>query len=323
MTDIVFMGTPELSAVILRALILAGYNIQAVVTQPDRPSGRKREIVFSPVKQLALEHDIKLLQPSKVRDPKFIKTLEDLDPVLLVTAAYGQILPKEILDIPHASINVHASLLPEYRGASPIQRAIFDGKEKTGVTIMLMDEGMDTGDILTQTEVAVPDDMNAESLTELLAAEGASLLVETIPDFLTGKIKPQKQDESLASTIRPVLKKEGRIDWDKSARDIHNLIRGALPWPVAYTSYEGKRVSILKSRVPGQEETEALLADGEIADYKAGSLIVADRKTRLLVKTGEGIIEILNLKMAGCRDLCSHECAHNFQSGEILGGDCR
>ncbi|MDY0405929.1 methionyl-tRNA formyltransferase [Virgibacillus sp. 179-BFC.A HS] len=243
MKKIVFMGTPEFSVRVLQVLLASEYEVVLVVTQPDRPKGRKKILTPSPVKEEALKHGIPIFQPEKLRND--FQTIQDCNPDLIVTAAYGQILPREVLEAPkYGCVNVHASLLPKLRGGAPIHYAIMQGYEETGVTIMFMAEKLDAGDMLNQKSIPITEHDHVGSMHDKLSELGAELLMETLPDLFAGNITPQKQNEAEA-TFAPNIKREQEIiNWEKSDRDIYNLIRGLHPWPVAYTRYEGKPMKI-------------------------------------------------------------------------------
>ena len=248
------MGTPEFAVSSLQALIQAGEEVIAVVTQPDKPKGRGKRLASPPVKELALRYNIPVLQPVKIRDEGFISIMKDLHPDIIVVIAYGKILPKAVLDIPpKGCINVHASLLPKYRGAAPINWAIINGEKETGVTTMLMDEGMDTGDILLTERISIkPEDTTAD-IHDRLKHVGATLLVETIKGVQSRTLRPIPQAHAQA-TYAPMLKKEdGRIDWGMGPQEIINLIRGLNPWPGAYTRWEGMQIKIFKAEVISSE----------------------------------------------------------------------
>lgn len=243
------MGTPDFAANSLRALWESEDEIVAVVTQPDREQGRGRRTVPSPIKVLAQERQIPALQPEKISDPHFFSRLKDYEPELIVVVAYGQILSKAILSLPRfGCINVHASLLPRYRGAAPIQWAIIIGEERTGVTIMQMDEGMDTGDILLQKEISIETEDNLETLSDRLSRLGADALLETLKLLKPGKLKAKAQNSSQASYAPRLSKEDGEIDWGKGAGEINNLIRGMNPWPGAFTYLEGKTLKIFGAK---------------------------------------------------------------------------
>lgn len=278
--DIVFMGTPEFSVPSLKALI-DNFNVKAVVTQPDRPKGRGKRISISPVKEVALKNNIEVLQPVKIKkDIAVIERLKQINPDFIIVVAFGQILSKEILNIPkYACINVHASLLPKYRGASPINFAIINGEKETGITTMLMDEGLDTGDMLLKDKVHISDSMTAGELHDILKEKGAKLLIKTLKNF--NNIKPEKQDDSL-KTYAPMIKKElGKINWNKSAREINNLIRGLNPWPIAYTEYDKTKIKIYESTVlKGTKKC----VPGQIINVSNEGLEVGCKEDSLLIK---------------------------------------
>ncbi len=247
---IVFMGTPDIAAASLKALIAAGHDIVGVFTQPDKPVGRKQILTAPPVKVCAEENGIPVYQPASVRSGDALQILKDLAPEIIVVVAYGKILPNEILTLPkYGCVNAHASLLPKYRGASPIQWCIVCGEKTTGVTTMLMDEGMDTGDMLETVTVNIGDDETSEQLFERLTDEAAKLVCSTVDKLAKGEITPVKQNEAEA-TYAPIIKKEmAQIDFNKTASEIHNLVRGLYGWPTAYFMLEGKRVKVFKTEV--------------------------------------------------------------------------
>ena len=302
------MGTPEFAVPSLSALIGAGYEIAAVVTQPDRPSGRGKVLTPPPVKTAAEAAGIPVLQPAKIRTEDFFAELSSYSPDLICVTAYGRILPKSILDLPrHGCVNAHASLLPKYRGAAPINWAIVRGEDVTGVTTMLMDEGMDTGDMLLKREVAIEDADTGETLSRKLSIVGGELLVETLALLKEGKLSPEKQDESHA-TYAPIIKKEdGLVDWSKPARDIRNLVRGMLPWPGAYTSLSGKMLKIFRAVV-----SEGQGQPGEVIKSGQGILRVA---------TGEGALDVLELQIEGGKRLeaAAFLAGRKIPEGAILG----
>lgn len=243
MTKIVFMGTPDFSVPILKSLIEEGYNIVGVVTQPDRPKGRKKLLTPPPVKVEAEKHNLKVLQPEKIRHE--VQDVLALEPDLIITAAFGQILPKELLEAPkYGCINVHASLLPELRGGAPIHYSILQGKTKTGITIMYMAEKLDAGDILTQIEVEIDERDTVGLLHDKLSTAGVDLLLETLPPLLKGNITPQKQDDTKATFASNIKREQERIDWSKTGEEIYNQIRGLNPWPVSFTTYQDQLIKI-------------------------------------------------------------------------------
>jgi methionyl-tRNA formyltransferase len=310
---IIFLGTAELSCASLQALAGdARYQIAAVVTQPDRPKGRELKPQPSPVKSLALRQGLPVLQPERARDEKFIAELRALQPDLIVTAAYGQILPPPILDLPrHGCLNVHTSLLPKYRGAAPIQWAIANGETETGVTIMKMDTGLDTGPIVSQRRTAIlpPDD--SATLHDRLAQLGAELLAQTIPDYVAGKIQPVPQPAAGASHAAKIKKEDGHIDWNQPARTIWNRLRAFTPWPGAFTFLPAEPrpqlVKIWKAEVVEQS--------GE-----GGRVLSAD-KTGIVVGCGGHALRIHELQREGGRQLTAAEflAGHPLKVGEQFG----
>lgn len=245
---IVFMGTPKFGAVILEKLCQVNMKPVLVITAPDKPVGRKQPVTQSPVKVVAQNYKISIIQPEKIQDTKH--KIQNTKPDLIVVASYGQILPKEILNIPkYGCLNVHPSLLPKYRGASPIQSAILDGEKETGVTVMLMDEGIDTGPILSQSKTAVGPNETSQQLHDRLAMLGAELLIDTIPDWVEGKIKLRLQDELSATYTKILTREGGKIDWRKSPEELDRQIRALNPWPGVYTVHKGRRIKILKARL--------------------------------------------------------------------------
>lgn len=248
---IIYMGTPSFAVPTLQAFIQAGWPIQAVVCQPDRPAGRGQKLTPPPVKELALAHGIPVHQPEKVKNnPEFLALLRALNPALIVVVAYGKILPKEILELPKfGCVNVHASLLPKYRGAAPIQWSIINGDTTTGVTLMQMDVGMDTGAMLAKAELAIFPEDTAVTLSPKLANVGAELALEQIPRYLAGELEPQAQNDAEA-TLAPMLTKEtGRLDWNRRARELHNLVRGVQPWPGATTTLLEQTIKVVETAV--------------------------------------------------------------------------
>jgi len=302
------MGTPEFAVPSLKALIESGDEVVAVVTQPDKPRGRGLEVTPPPVKILAQKYGIPVLQPQKIKTEEFLKQLEELRPDIICVVAYGKILPKGILELPrYGCINVHASLLPKYRGAAPINWAIIRGEKVTGITTMKMDEGMDTGDILLQREVPIEDEDTAETLSHKLSLTGAEVLIETLNLLKEGKLKPIPQNHSQA-TYAPMLKKEdGEIDWGKTAEEIKNLVRGTLPWPGAYTFLDNKILKVYKVRV----------VEGQ---GKPGEVIKSDKET-LRVATGENALDILELQIEGGKrlDTATFLRGRKIREGTILG----
>ncbi len=291
---LVYMGTPLFAVKPLRALATAGHEIAGVVTRIDKPAGRGRTLTAPPVKLAAQEMGLAVFQPKRVREPEFIDILRKIDPEVIVVAAYGQILPKEILTLPkNGCINIHASLLPAYRGAAPINWAIIRGERETGNTIMQMDEGMDTGAILIQESIPIYPQDTTGTLSEKLSVLGATLITTALPLIASGRLQPRTQDGSKA-TAAPLLKKEnGRIDWKIPAIEIQNRVRGLSPWPGAYSFLDGKMIKIIASKV--------VLGTGE-----PGLLYEKDRTT-LDVGTGSGILRILSIQPEGKKPMTSGE----------------
>ena len=277
---IVFMGSPEFARTILKAL-LDHYEVVGVVTQPDRPAGRGRRLQPPAVKELALETGVPFIQPARLRDPEAMDQLRAWAPDLIVVAAYGQILRPEVLNLPrHGCLNVHASLLPRWRGASPIQYAILHGDEVTGVTIMLMDEGLDTGPILSQHETAIGPEETAGELTARLAKLGADLLIETIPRYISGDLKPRPQDDNQATLAPRLTKDQGRLDWEKPADALARQVRAFEPWPGSYFDLNGKRVLVRRAHAHHQEGAlppgTVVEVDGQPAVATSDGLLVLD-----------------------------------------------
>lgn len=307
------MGTPELAATSLAALLAApGMEVVAVVTQPDRPKGRDLKLTPSPVKALALHARLPVLQPLKARDPNFLNELKIFRPDLIAVAAFGQILPQSILDLPpHGCLNVHTSLLPKYRGAAPIQWAIANGDAETGVTIMKMDAGMDTGDILTQRATPILPADNSQSLHDRLAQLGAALLVQTIPDHVAGKAPPRRQDPALATHAAKLRKADGQIDWRLPVAQVWNRLRAFTPWPGAFTFLPAKPQPALLKIWEAQISEEA----GE-----PGRVVAAD-KAGIVVACAETSLRILVLQREGGRRLTAPEflAGHPLKAGDRLG----
>jgi methionyl-tRNA formyltransferase len=305
---IIFMGTPEFAVTSLKALIEFQDDVIAVVAQPDKPKGRGRKLTPPPTKVLAEEYNIPVLQPDKIKTQEFLEELKELNPDLICVTAYGKILPKELLELPpYGCINVHASLLPKYRGAAPINWAIVRGERETGVTTMLMDEGMDTGDMLLKLEIHIQDEDDAGSLSEKLSHLGGELLLETIAQLKEGALNPIKQDESQASYAPMLKKSDGGINWEKSALEIRNLIRGMNPWPGTFTKLNNKSLKIFSVRVIDDQGKP-----GEVLESSPGILRVA---------TGEGALDILELQIEGGKrlDVKSFLTGRKIEKGTILG----
>lgn len=290
---LIFMGTPDFAVGTLEALLAAGHEVALVVTQPDKPKGRGKALQFSPVKEAALSRQIPVYQPRRVRDAESVAYLSSFAPDLIVVVAFGQILPKEVLDLPkHCCVNVHASLLPKYRGAAPIQWAILNGEDTTGVTTMRMDEGMDTGDIILTEEVPLLPDETGGSLFGRLAEVGAKLCVRTLSAIEDGSATFTPQEHGLATYTTMIKKEMGRLDFGRSAIELERLIRGLNPWPSAYTRYGDKTLKVWKAGVEAQGSRRS---DEEMPP---GTVVCAE-KGKLLVQTGEGLLSLLEVQLEG------------------------
>ncbi len=289
----VFMGTPDFALQTLQGLIDAGCNLVGVYTQPDRPKGRGKQLAAPPVKTLALKHDIPVYQPLKLRQPETVAELKDLAPDLIIVVAYGQILPKSVLDIPrHGCINVHASLLPKYRGAAPINKAIIDGETETGITTMYMDVGLDTGDMLVKKSLSIGPQETAGELHDRLASLGRETMAETLQQLCAGTLQREVQADDQSTYASMMKKTDGRIDWTRSAKEIHNHVRGLEPWPGAYTTINGELLKLAGTR-PEEAYT------GE-----PGSIVSAD-KNGVRIACGSGTLLVEQLQLAGRKRLAA------------------
>ena len=298
---IIFMGTPDFAAASLEALIASRHEIQAVVTQPDKPKGRKGELTPSPVKVVAEGKGIKVYQPLKVRDEEFVETLRAYNPDVMVVVAFGQIIPLSILKMPKfGCVNIHGSLLPKYRGAAPIQWAVLDGEKETGITTILMDEGIDTGDILLKKTIKIDTDETSGSLFDKLMALGAETILETLDELEKGSLTPIKQGESPTAYAKMLTKAMGLIDFTRPAKELDCFVRGMNPWPSAYTLLSGKTLKLWKVR--------AVEGSG-----KAGSVINIDKES-FTIACGEGAIEVLEVQLEGKKRMS----AGDFLKGSTL-----
>ena len=307
---IVFMGTPDFAVGALEALVEAGHEVVAVVTQPDKPKGRGKEMQQTPVKACALKHNIEVFQPVKIKTPEAVEVLKGYGADLFVVAAFGQILSKEILDMPKfGCVNIHASLLPKYRGAAPIQWAILDGEKETGVTIMQMNEGLDTGDMLTKVIVPIEDTDTGESLFDKLAEAGAKLLIETIPQIEAGTLHPEAQDDSLSTYAKMIKKEMGLIDWKKEAVVLERLVRGMNSWPSAYTHFNGKTLKVWEA---GVELKEAKAEPGTVVEVT---------KNSIKVQTGQDLLVLKQIQLEGKKrmDVASFLLGYKVEVGTVLG----
>ena len=305
---IVFMGTPEFAVPCLERLVSDGEEVVGVFTQPDKPKGRGYELSFSPVKECALKHNIPVFQPEKMKDGEALKILEELKPELNIVVAYGKILPKEILYFPeHHSVNIHASLLPAYRGAAPIQWAVLNGEKESGVTSMLMDEGLDTGDMLLSKKIPITEDMTAGELHDRLSELGAEVMSETVKAIKENSLKPQKQPETTTEYAAMLTKELCPVDFNHSASEVHNKIRGLSPWPVATAKLNGKKIKIHLSR---------------LSDKKGGKPgEVVDNDGVLTVCCGDGkCIDILCLQLEGKKKMSAKDflLGHKIEKGTVL-----
>ncbi len=314
---IVFMGTPDFAAGALRALISAGHEIVLAVTQPDRAKGRSDRPVPSPVKEVALENGIPVFQPEKIKTAGSVEELRKYDADIFVVAAFGQIISKEILDMPkYGCVNIHASLLPKYRGASPIQRVILDGEEKTGVTIMQMDEGIDTGDMLYRIETPISDEDTFETLHDRLMEIGGKAITEALPLLEEGKLKAEKQDDSKSCYARLIKKEMGRIDFGKSSTEIGRLIRGMNPWPSAFTFLGGKQLKIWSAKLIDEIDDAA----GNAGNAAPGEVCMVT-KDSIIVRCGEGYLAITELQAEGKKRMSAEAYLRgsSIAPGTVLG----
>lgn len=312
---VVFMGTPDFAVQSLNALITAGHEVAAVITQPDRPKGRGKQLAFPAVKTRALELGLPVHQPDSVKEAAFLDLLVSYRPEVIVVVAYGRILPQAVLELPpYGCINVHGSLLPAYRGAAPIQRAVLEGCRESGVTIMQMDSGMDTGDMLLQGRIPITEDDTAGTMFEKLAVLGGNLLVQVLAQLPTGNIRPQKQEEGKATYAARILKEDEVIDWKQPAASIHCQIRGLAPTPGAYTLWNGQRLKLWKSRVV-QRDSGCL----------PGTVVEIGKDGSILVQTGAGCLALLELQPAGKKTMAAKAfcngtgIAKGFRFGETNG----
>lgn len=309
--NFVFCGTPQFAVPTLERLVEAGFNVRLVLTQPDRPKGRGLGVVASPVKQTAERLGLPIYQPDKIKQNEELRAkLSDINPSAIIVVGYGRIIPKWMLDLPrHGNINLHASLLPKYRGAAPIQWAIANGEQVSGVTTMRINEGLDTGDLLLQKELAILDEDTAETLSPRLAAIGAELMIETLRGLDDGTISSQAQNNNQA-TLAPILKKEdGRIDFSRNAQEIYNRLRGFQPWPGAFTTFRGKALNVTAAKPSPEKVSQAQLL------IKEGALLVGCGDSTTL--------ELLEIQPEGKKRISARDFMHGYrpQPGERLGDD--
>jgi methionyl-tRNA formyltransferase len=311
---IIFMGTPEPAVSVLRALLDADHEILRVVTQPDRPKGRGRKMAFSPVKDFALLNDLPVDQPEKISGNRnFISRIASLKPDIIVVVAYGKLLPAEILELPkHGCLNVHASLLPQYRGAAPMQWALLNGEKESGVTIMRIDASLDTGDIILQKKIGITEDDDVLSLSKKMFAAGSALLLEALERIKKGKAKYLPQENSEATYAPAVVRENGQIDWQKSAPEIHNLVRAMVPWPGAYTFYKGKLLKIWRS--------ERHAPDLDTGPRSAGSVVGIVKQVGFVVSSGSGNLLVREVQSEGKKRISAYDfvIGHDVKIGETL-----
>lgn len=319
---IIFMGTPDFAGQALKDLLESRHQVLAVFTQPDKARGRGKKVSYSPVKEIALEAGLPVYQPLKIRDQENIDLIKKIGADIIVVAAYGRILPLEILNSPsYGSINIHASLLPKYRGAAPIHRALIEGEKTTGVTIMQMDEGMDTGDMLLKEEIDIPPEANTGYMFQELAVLGGKMLLKALDLIEEGKIKAEKQNEADATSAPMLTREEELLDWQLPAETLANKIRGMNPWPGVYTFFRGQRLKIHQAALPADISLEeASLDEKEVKDFLPGS-IVAFNQNGILLKTGQGLLLLKSLQPAGKKTMGHKDFVNGYQvlEGEVLG----
>lgn len=321
--NIVFMGTPDFAVGALEAIIEAGHRVTAVVTQPDKPKGRGKEVQMTPVKACAMTHGIPVFQPVKIKDAEAVETLRGYQADVFVVAAFGQILSEEILTMPkYGCVNIHASLLPKYRGSAPIQWAIINGEKTTGVTIMQMDKGVDTGDMLLKTEVTIDSRETGDSLHDKLEQAGAKLIVEALSKIESGDVTPVRQNDEESCHAKMLHKSMGRIDWQQSAEALDRLIRGLISWPGASTVYRGKMLKIWEEETAAQEELQGQDATVRTGTGNAepGTVVLVERDA-FYVQTGDGILKILAVQPEGKKRMAVKDflLGYQIEAGEKLG----
>lgn len=319
---VIFMGTPEFSVGALDAIVEAGHQVALVVTQPDKPKGRGKEMQITPVKACARKHDIPVFQPVKIKEEKAVETLREYNADIFVVAAFGQILSEEILQMPKfGCINIHASLLPKYRGSGPIQKVILDGEKETGITIMKMDKGIDTGDMLLQSVVPIDEKETGDSLHDKLAVTGAELVVEALGKIESGDITPVKQNDADSCYAGMLRKSMGEIDWSKEAVQIERMVRGLNSWPSAYTFYNGKVLKIWESEVALEETSSRNAAsETETSDEAVPGMVTAVEKDAIYVLTGKNTLKITQVQLEGKKRMAVKEflLGCKVKVGELL-----
>ncbi|OMD93181.1 methionyl-tRNA formyltransferase [Paenibacillus odorifer] len=309
---IVFMGTPAFAVPSLQMLVDEGYEVVAVITQPDRPQGRKKILAPSPVKEAALALGLPVLQPERMRRPEAVAELAAYEPDLIVTAAYGQILPKAVLDLPrNGCVNVHGSLLPKYRGGAPIQRSIINGEKVTGVTLMYMAEGLDTGDMISRVEVAIEAEDTSGTLFEKLSLAGRDLLKSEMPSLVSGKVQAVQQDDSEATYAPNLNREDERLDWNASSRDNYNRIRGLVPFSGAFTLWNGETFKAWASKLPEEQK----------ASDSAPGTVLSVTEQGVEVKTGDGSLLLTTVQPAGKKAMSAADFSRGavMKPGTVLG----
>jgi methionyl-tRNA formyltransferase len=304
---VLFWGTPEFAVESLKAIINSKHEVVGVITQPDKPKGRGQKVQPTPVKEEALKYNIPVFQPEKIKNnPDIVEIIKNLNPDISVVVAYGKIIPEEIINIPkHKTINVHASLLPKYRGSAPIQRAIMDGEEETGVCIMEIVKELDAGDVYQCRKVKINPDDDIITLHDKLAKEGSDLLIEVLDKIEKGELIKTPQDHQKATYAKPIQKEEGKINWEKPAKDIHNQIRALKVWPKAYTEFRGQQVKILESAVVDCDKKA-----------KSGEIIKANDKEGIVVATGEGCLLIKTIQFPNSKPITSQDAVKGYRIKE-------
>lgn len=319
---VVFMGTPDFAVGALEAIVQAGHEVTCVVTQPDKPKGRGKEVQMTPVKQCALKYDIPVFQPVKIKESECVEQLRSYEADVFVVAAFGQILSQEILTMPkYGCINIHASLLPKYRGSAPIQWVILDGETETGITIMQMDAGIDTGDMLLKCVVPIEAKETGESLHDKLCEAGAKLIVEALPKIEKGELVPEKQDDAQANYVGMLKKSLGHIDWTKEAVVVDRLVRGLNSWPSAYTYYNSKTLKIWESEPIDEVEGENVCAGCENGSDAQAGCIMKVEKDAFYVKTGKGLLKVTEVQLEGKKRMKVKDFLLGYQmsEGSLLG----
>lgn len=301
MLKVVFMGTPALAAHSLKALVDHGYQVTLVITQPDRPQGRGKKVGMSEVKSQALELGLEVFQPEGLKEPGVLERIKEAQPEVIVVAAYGKILPEEILNLaPLGCLNIHASLLPQYRGAAPIQWVLLDGQKETGISIMKMEKGLDTGPVLLQKKIAIPEDMDGGGLYQALTHLGAEALLEALPLWADGKLSAVPQKEEEASYAPRILREHERLDWRQPAQSLVNQIRAMGPWPGAYAHWQDKEIKIIKAKAISSESlAESTVKEGG----QPGTILAIPRKQGPVIQTGKGALQLIVVRPVGKNEM--------------------